>query len=163
MFEILDFWIIISKEEGKLWWREGWIWPKTGILARYWHFWPIWSHVWPKTNANKVPRCFFCYVGTKTFASSHKKEDVLPKNWPNFAFANAFLVIFGLLGPNIDIFGPYGPMPDRKTMQTRLTYNCAHIRSTKESLTIWVKIFWLKIFWVKIFFSENLFWWFFFG
>ena len=31
-------------------------------------------------------------------------------------------------------------------METRLTYNCAHLRSTKERLTIWVKIFWLKIF-----------------
>ena len=29
-----------------------------------------------------------------------------------------------------------------KGMKTRLTYNCAHLRSTKESLTIfWVKIF----------------------
>ena len=41
-----------------------------------------------------------------------------------------------------------------KHHKTRLTYNCAHLRSTKESLTIWVKIFWLKIFWVKIFLSE---------
>ena len=49
--------------------------------------------------------------------------------------------------------------------KTRLSYNCAHLRSTKDSLTIeyvriikkkigvkilWVKIFCVKIFWVKI-------------
>ena len=32
--------------------------------------------------------------------------------------------------------------------RTRLTYNCAHLRSTKESLTIfWVKIIWVNFFW----------------
>ena len=30
--------------------------------------------------------------------------------------------------------------------KTRLTYNCAHLRSTKESLTIWVKFFGVKFF-----------------
>ena len=30
--------------------------------------------------------------------------------------------------------------------RTRLTYNCAHLRSIKESLTIWVKFFGVKIF-----------------
>ena len=35
--------------------------------------------------------------------------------------------------------------------ETRLTYNCAHLMSTKESLTIWVNIFWVKFFWVEIF------------
>ena len=55
----------------------------------------------------------------------------------------------------------------QNTPRTRLTYNCAHLRSTKEGLTIeylrwklhwifWVKIFrrktfLVKIFWVKIF------------
>ena len=48
----------------------------------------------------------------------------------------------------------------RKNCRTRLTYNCAHLRSTKESLTLWVKFFWVKIFWVnffwvKIFLGEN--------
>ena len=42
---------------------------------------------------------------------------------------------------------------EEKIGKTRLTYNCAHLRSTKESLTIRVKIFWLNIFWVKIFLS----------
>ena len=63
---------------------------------------------------------------------------------------------------------------------TRLTYNCAHLRSTKESLTIWVKIFYVKFFlgWKifggeiclgknfwgdnflgEIFLGENCFWW----
>ena len=48
--------------------------------------------------------------------------------------------------------------------RTRLTYNCAHLRSTKETLTIEyfriilekkvrVKIFWVKIFWAKICFG----------
>ena len=32
-----------------------------------------------KNNANKVPRCFFSYVGTKTFASSCKNLNFLPK------------------------------------------------------------------------------------
>ena len=45
-----------------------------------------------------------------------------------------------------------------KSLQTRLTYNCAHLRSTKESLTIWVKIFG-----VKIFLSENFLGEFFWG
>ena len=51
-----------------------------------------------------------------------------------------------------------------KIIKTRLTYNCAHLRSTKESLTIeylrwklywifWVKIFRVKTFWVKNFFG----------
>ena len=38
--------------------------------------------------------------------------------------------------------------------KTRLTYNCAHLRLTKESLTIWVKFFG-----VKIFLGENLIFW----
>ena len=48
----------------------------------------------------------------------------------------------------------------RTGIETRLTYNCAHLRSTKETLTIeycrlifkkiWVKIFGTKFFWVKI-------------
>ena len=63
--------------------------------------------------------------------------------------------------------------------KTRLTYNCAHLRSTKETLTIeyfriilekkiwlkffWVKFFWLKIFWGENFLGKNLFWVKFFG
>ena len=57
--------------------------------------------------------------------------------------------------------------------KTRLTYNCAHLRTTNETLTIeyfiiilenfWGEsflgenLFWVKIFWVKTFFGEN-FW-----
>ena len=41
--------------------------------------------------------------------------------------------------------------------KTRLTYNCAHLRSTKESLTDSVKnLFLRKKFCVKIFLGENL-------
>ena len=32
------------------------IWLK--FLAKYWHFWPIWSHGRPKNDANKVHRWF---------------------------------------------------------------------------------------------------------
>ena len=43
------------------------------------------------------------------------------------------------------------------TGKTRLTYNCAHLRSTKESLIDSVKkIFVRKFVCVKIFFGENL-------
>ena len=73
--------------------------------------------------------------------------------------------------------GPH-TVPAQKTniSKTRLTYNCAHLRSTKESLTDSVKNFCVKIFlgenllgehflsehfflgeifWVNIFLSEN--------
>ena len=44
-----------------------------------------------------------------------------------------------------------------KNNWTRLTYNCAHLRSTKESLTDSVKKFFVrKFFCVKIFLGENL-------
>ena len=55
--------------------------PKYGFFAQSWHFWPIWSHARPKNNADKVPRWFFPYMGTITFASSHKKMDFWPKYW----------------------------------------------------------------------------------
>ena len=43
------------------------------------------------------------------------------------------------------------------TEKTRLTYNCAHLRSTKESLTDSVKKnFVRKFFCVKFFLGENL-------
>ena len=43
-----------------------------------------------------------------------------------------------------------------KCSKTRLTYNCAHLRSTKESLTDSVKKFFVrKFFWVKFFLGEN--------
>ena len=53
--------------------------------AKYWHCLPISSHARPKTNANKVPRWVFRYVGNKTFDFSSKNQDFLPKNdpiWP---------------------------------------------------------------------------------
>ena len=45
------------------------------------------------------------------------------------------------------------------SFQTRLTYNCAHLRSTKESLTILVKFFGVEIFlgW-KFFLVWKFFW-----
>ena len=72
-------------------------------------------------------------------------------------------------------FTTYFSQPD--IIRTRLTYNCAHLRSTKESLTDSVKnlfvrkkilcenflgqnllgehFFFCEIFWVKIFLSKN--------
>ena len=41
--------------------------PKLTFLAKYRHFWPIWSNARPKNNADKLPMWFFRYVGTKTF------------------------------------------------------------------------------------------------
>ena len=74
-----------------------------------------------------------------------------------------------------DILGVLSPCQDH--LRTRLTYNCAHLRSTKESLTDSVKNLFVRkkfcvkiflgeqfliehfflgeIFWVKIFLSEN--------
>ena len=48
--------------------------------AKYWQFLPISSHARPKTNANKVPRLVFRYVGNKTYDSSSKNLDFMPKN-----------------------------------------------------------------------------------
>ena len=42
------------------------------FLVKYWHFLPISSRAQPKTNANKVPRWVFRYVGSKTFDFSRK-------------------------------------------------------------------------------------------
>ena len=59
-----------------------------------------------------------------------------------------------------------------KHMITRLTYNCAHLRSTKESLTDSVKKNLCEFFWVKIlgeifvgdiFLGEHFFEWKFLG
>ena len=67
------------------------------------------------------------------------------------------------------VFDVYNVYHDESHWQinTRLTYNCAHLRSTKETLTIeyfriilkkiWVKIFWVKIFFDKNFVGENCF------
>ena len=73
----------------------------------------------------------------------------------------------GLMSLDIFFRNQYQYEPFSKLYRTRLTYNCAHLRSTKESLTIfWVKIFLsenflgefflVKIFWGEIFFGENL-------
>ena len=52
--------------------KNGQIWPKMAFLAKYQHFWPIWSHTWPKNNADKLPRWILRYAATKTFTYSHK-------------------------------------------------------------------------------------------
>ena len=48
---------------------------------------------------NKVPRWVFRYVGNKTFDFSSKKKDFLPKN----------VQIWSKFGPNLGIFGQFGP------------------------------------------------------
>ena len=53
--------------------------------SKYWHVWPIWFNARPKTYPNKVPRCFFRYVGTFAPVKSRTQKR------PNLAF----LVIFG--------------------------------------------------------------------
>ena len=63
--------------------------PKLAFLAKYWHFWPIWSNAWPKNDANKLSR-WFCYPLTFTINQS----------W--------------LFWPNIGIFGPFDPLSDQK-------------------------------------------------
>ena len=55
------------------------------ILGQILAIWPISSNALPKYNAIKVPRWFFRYVGTKTFASSQNNKDFWRKNsqiWP---------------------------------------------------------------------------------
>ena len=48
-------------------------------------------------------------------------------------------------------------LPKKRLSRTRLTYNCAHLRSTKESLTDSVKKICVQNFFcVKIFLGENL-------
>ena len=60
----------------------------------------------------------------------------------------------GSVGNKIDIIVFFW---DEGVVNTRLTYNCAHLRSTKESLTDSVKnLFVRKNFCVKIFLGENL-------
>ena len=84
------------------------------FLAIDWHFWPIWFHGQPTNVANTVPRWFFRYVGTKTFASSCKIRNFGPKR-PNLVQNMLFCPFW----PNIGNFGPFCPMPDKNTMQTR--------------------------------------------
>ena len=57
----------------------------------------------------------------------------------------------------------YETTSDWPKSETRLTYNCAHLRSTKQSLTIWVKIFLGENFWGENFFEWKFFGWIFFS
>ena len=61
-----------SPPKNGFWPKNGQIWLKLAFLAKYQHFWPIWSHTWPKNNADKLPRWILRYVATKTFTYSHK-------------------------------------------------------------------------------------------
>ena len=77
--------------------------PKLAFLAKYWRIGQILAKylanlVPSPTNANKVPRWFFRYVGTKTFASSVKlrifgpKTAILPQNifsWAHIGLAGS--------------------------------------------------------------------------
>ena len=74
----------------------------------------------------------------------------VPANWPSLAPIKR-------VSRSIDQFSEF---VKQRYPWTRLTYNCAHLRSTKESLTdsvknlfvrkkFCVKICWVNIFWVK--------------
>ena len=71
-----------------------------------------------------------------------------------------FTELFQILenGPNGDKVQPsFMVFQKQNILITRLTYNCAHLRSTKETLTIEYFRIILKKIWVKIFLGEN-FW-----
>ena len=105
------------------------------LAEKIWHSFLEWM-VWMLIQLSKGCCNNVSTLGRKDF-------DIPFKGWMNCWFDRDI---------NIHSIHCFNNMKKRKT---RLTYNCAHLRSTKESLTIWVKIFWLKIFWVKIFLSEN--------
>ena len=86
------------------WPKNGQIWLKLAFLAKYQHFWPIWSNAWPKNNADKLSRWFSVMLVPKLLLTPIKIRICGP--------------ILALL-PNIGIFGPFGPMPDQKTMRTK--------------------------------------------
>ena len=60
----------------------------------YWHFLPISSRARPKTNANKVPRWVFRYVGNKVLISPIQIRIFCPKT-TKFGPKLAFLFILG--------------------------------------------------------------------
>ena len=74
------------------WPKNSQIYPISGIFCQISAFL---THVGPclaKKNVNKVPRWFFCYMGTKTFVSSCKIRVFGPKT-VIFSPKYAFLVI----------------------------------------------------------------------
>ena len=77
-------------------------WPKLvqnmhfwSFLAKYCHFLHILSNARPKTNAIKVPRWVFRYVGDKTFDFSSKKKRIFCPKTTKFGPKLAFLVNLG--------------------------------------------------------------------
>ena len=94
--------------------KNGFLAQRRPFLAQSWHFWPIWSHGWPKNDANKVPRWFSVTWVPKRLLPPVNIRIVSPKGqiWSK-------IWIFGHLGSNIGIFGPFRPMADHKTMRTR--------------------------------------------
>ena len=76
--------LLTSARNWIFWPKNGQIWPKTDIFGQISAFF---AHLVPcptKNNANKVPRWFVHYVGTKTFALSSKIRIFGPKR-PNLA------------------------------------------------------------------------------
>jgi len=66
--------------------RKGPIWPKIGIFAQYWPFWPIWSYAQPKNNANEVPTWFSVTLcGHQNFCFLPKRLGFLVQKWPILA------------------------------------------------------------------------------
>ena len=91
----------------------------------------------------------------------------------NFVYKKNCLIFYTLSHASIIVSITTSVWFQRIVHVTRLTYNCAHLRSTKETLTIeylkiilkniWVKIFRVKIFLGKNFWGENFFGWKFLG
>ena len=84
------------------------------FLAKYWHFWSTWSHDRPKMMQTRCLGGFSVTWVPKLLLSPVRIWFLAQKGqiWSK-------ICIFGHFGPNIGIFGPFRPMPDQKTMQTR--------------------------------------------
>ena len=106
---------------------------------------------WNQVRAITSPLSLFPIVFPKIVKSQVSTSlKILAK----FQFQNLDQTLCSKSEPNISL---------KKVTKTRLKFNCAHLRWTKESLTIWVKIFWLKIFFGENFFEWKFFGWNFFG
>ena len=89
--------------------------PKLVYLAKYCHFWPIWSHVRPKNNANKVQK-WFSFMWIPKLLLLLVKIGIFGRKTAKFGPKYAYLVILGqILAFIIHLV----PCPTNKTMRTR--------------------------------------------
>ena len=82
---------------------------KLAFLAKYQHFWPIWSNAWPKNNADKLSRWFSVMLVPKLLLTPIKIRIFGPKT-AKFGPKSAFLVILGQILPFFAHFRPYRPI-----------------------------------------------------